>query len=231
MSATLKDLIRTQLDFLLFRPVRISVSTDFRRWFLYVLVISWLVGVGRYWDHPSAETWQYFGLGSVAYIFCLSALLYVVVLPLRPSNWEYRGVLVFVGLTSLPAALYAIPVERFMDLETAKAMNAWFLGVVAAWRVALLLRYLNKSARLGWVVIVIVTVMLLSGIVVTLSMLNLEHVVFDIMAGIREENASPNDTAYEIVLMLGIFSVIAFPVTFIAYVAAVVRRIRKEPAD
>lgn len=224
MSANLKSLMRTQLDFLIFRPVRISVSADFRRWFLYVLTISWLVGVGRYWDHPSAEIWQYFGLGSVAYIFCLSALLYVVVLPLRPSNWEYRGVLIFVGLTSLPAALYAIPVERFMDLGTAKLTNAWFLGVVAVWRVALLLRYLNKSAQLGWFVIIVVTIMLLSGIVVTLSLLNLEHVVFDIMAGIRESNASPNDTAYEIVLLLGIFSVFAFPVTLFLYVAAVVHR-------
>ena len=231
MSTSLKDLLRTQLGFLLFRPVRISVRTDFRRWFLYVLAISWLVGVGRYWDHPSAELWQYFGLGSVAYIFCLSALLYVVVLPLSPSNWDYRGVLVFVGLTSLPAVLYAVPVERFMDLETAKSVNAWFLGIVAAWRVALLLRFLNKSARLGWAVIIIVTVMLLSGIVMTLSILNLEHVVFDIMAGIRDENAGPNDTAYTIVFMLAFYSVFAFPVSLIAYVAAIPLRRKAARGD
>ncbi len=228
MSPTGKEIARTQLQFLLFRSVRISVSADFRRWFLYVLAVTWLVGVGRYWDHPSAEPWQYFGLGSVAYIFGLSTLLYFVVLPLRPSNWEYRGVLIFVGLTSLPAALYAVPVERFMDLVTAKSVNAWFLGLVAAWRVALLVRFLNKSARLSWSLVAIVAVMLLSGIVVTLSILNLEHVVFDIMAGIRDENASPNDLAYVIVLNLSFYSVLAFPVTFIAYVAACVRRIRSE---
>lgn len=224
-------MLRTQVDFLLFRPVRISVRTEFRRWFLYVLTVTWLVGVGRYWDHPSAETWQYFGLGSVAYIFCLSALLYVVVLPLYPSNWEYRGVLIFVGLTSLPAALYAVPVERFMDLDHAQSVNAWFLGIVAAWRVALLLRYLNKSAGLGWGVILVVTVMLLSGIVVVLSILNLEHVVFDIMAGIREENAGPNDTAYEIVVMLALFSMFAFPVTLICYFAAIPLRRRSTERD
>lgn len=224
MSVAYRDVLRTQLDFLLLRPVRISVSKDFWTWFPFVLVITWLVGIGRYWDHPSAELWQYLGLGSIAYIFCLATLLFLVVWPLRPSNWEYRGVLVFVGLTSLPAALYAVPVERFVDLDTAKSINAWFLAAVAAWRVALLLRYLNKSAELGWVLVAIVTVLLLSGIVVTLSMLNLEHVVFDLMAGIRDENASANDSAYLVVVSMAFFSMFAFPVAVLAYLAAVVRR-------
>ena len=224
MAVAFRGVLKTQLDFLLFRPVRISTKKDFRPWFIYVLSVTWLIGIGRYWDHPSAGFWQYLGLGSVFYIFGLASLLYVVVLPLRPDNWSYRGVLIFVGLTSLPAALYAVPVERFMDLGTAQSVNAWFLGVVAAWRVALLLRFLNKSAGLGWLVVVIVTVMLLSGIVVTLSLLNLEHVVFDIMAGIREEDASPNDRAYSIVLGLSFYSVLAFPVTLICYGAAVALR-------
>lgn len=224
MSTSVRDVARTQLDFLLFRPVRISVREDFWTWFPFVLAVTWLVGMGRYWDHPSAEPWQYLGLGSVAYIFCLATLLFFIVWPLRPSNWEYRGVLVFVGLTSLPAALYAVPVERFVDLDTAKSINAWFLAAVAAWRVALLLRYLNKSAELGWFLVATVTILLLSGIVVTLSMLNLEHVVFDLMAGIRDENASANDSAYLVVVSLAFFSMFAFPVALIAYLAAVVRR-------
>ncbi|MDJ0910115.1 MAG: hypothetical protein QNI99_13040 [Woeseiaceae bacterium] len=231
MTLSYRDIAKTQLDFLLFRQVRISTSTDFRRWFIYVLVVTWLVGIGRYWDHPSAEVWQYFGLGSVVYIFGLSSLLYVVVLPLRPANWQFRGVLIFVGLTSLPALLYAVPVERFMDLETAKAVNAWFLGLVAAWRVALLLRFLNKSAQLSWALVTIVAVMLLSGIVVTLSILNLEHVVFDIMAGIRDENASPNDLAYIIVLNLSFYSILAFPVALIAYLAAIAKEVRSDNVD
>ncbi len=231
MTLSYRDIAQTQLDFLLFQQVEISTSTDFRRWFIYVLVVTWLVGIGRYWDHPSAEVWQYFGLGSVVYIFGLSSLLYVVVLPLRPANWQFRGVLIFVGLTSLPALLYAVPVERFMDLETAKSVNAWFLGLVAAWRVALLLRFLNKSARLSWALVTIVAVMLLSGIVVTLSILNLEHVVFDIMAGIRDENASPNDLAYLIVLNLSLYSIIAFPIALIAYLVAIPMKARSNDVD
>lgn len=225
-SLTMRDMLKTQLDFLLFRSVRISLSRDFRLWLAFVLVVTWIVGIGRYWDHPAAALWQYFGLGSVAYVFCLSALLFLIVWPLRPANWEFRGVLVFVGLTSLPAALYAVPVERFLDLDVAKAINAWFLAIVAAWRVALLLRYLHVSAGLGWIPVAIVTVLLLSGIVVTLSLLNLEHVVFDLMAGIREEDASANDVAYMIVVTLAFLSVYAFPVALLAYVAAIVHRQR-----
>ncbi|MBT8106748.1 MAG: hypothetical protein KJP17_00830, partial [Gammaproteobacteria bacterium] len=195
-------------------------------WFVFVLVATWLVGIGRYWDHQSAESWQYLGLGSVAYIFCLSSLLFLVVWPLRPANWTFRGVLIFVGLTSLPALLYAIPVERFVDLKDAQSINAWFLGVVALWRVALLIQYLLTYARLHWFVVVTVVTLLLSGIVVTLSLLNLEHVVFDLMAGIREENATPNDAAYIIVVALAVYSLFAFPVALLLYLGAVVQRRR-----
>ena len=226
-GVTARELVGTQINFLLFRPVRIAVREHFWSWAVFVFVITWVVGVGRYWDHPSAATWQYVGLGSVGYILILSCLIYLVVWPLRPETWDYRGVLIFVGLTSLPAVLYAVPVEKFFDLATAQQINAWFLGVVAVWRVALFVRFLLTSARLHWLVATTVVLLLLSGIVVTLSLLNLEHVVFDLMAGIRPENASPHDTAYLIVLGLAFFSLYAFPVALIAYLAAIVHRLRQ----
>jgi hypothetical protein len=216
-------MLRTQFAFLGFRPIQISIQQDYWRWFTFILIVTWLVGIGRYWDHPSAEYWQYLGAGSVAYIFCLSILLYLVVWPLRPSNWLFRGVLIFVGLTSLPALLYAIPVERVVELKAAQSINAWFLGIVAVWRVALLFRYLITSAKLHWFVVTIVSVLLLSGIVVTLTLLNLEHVVFDLMAGIKDEDASPNDAAYLVVLGLAFISVWAFPIALVLYLGAVVR--------
>ncbi len=219
-------MLRTQLAFLAFRPIQISLQQDFWRWFSFVMLVTWLAGVGRYWDHPSANFWQYLGVGSIAYIFCLSSLLFLIVWPLRPSNWTFPGVLVFVGLTSLPALLYAIPVERMVDLKTAQTINAWFLGVVAIWRVALLVQYLITSAKLHWFYVGTVSVLLLSGIVVALTLLNLEHVVFDIMAGIREEDASPNDSAYLIVLVLAFFSLWAFPIALVLYLGAVVYRQR-----
>ena len=217
-------MLRTQFAFLVFRPIRISIQEDFWRWFTFVAVVTWCVGVGRYWDHPSAEFWQYLGAGSVVYIFCLSILLYLIAWPLRPSNWTFRGVLIFVGLTSLPALLYAIPVERVVDLKAAQSINAWFLGIIAVWRVALLFRYLITSAKLHWFIVTTVAVLLLSGIVVSLTLLNLEHVVFDLMAGIRDEDASPNDAAYVIVLGLAFTSLWAFPIALVLYLGAVVRR-------
>jgi len=60
--------------------------------------------------------------------------------------------------------------------------------------------------------------------VVTLTLLNLEHVVFDLMAGIRDEDASPNDAAYLVVLGLAFISLWAFPIALILYLAAVVHR-------
>lgn len=224
MPLTFRDMLRTQFAFLVFRPIQMSLQRDFWRWFTFVAVVTWLVGVGRYWDHPSAEFWQYLGVGSVVYIFCLSTLLYLIVWPLRPSNWTFSGVLIFVGLTSLPALLYAIPIERVVELKAAQSINAWFLGIVAIWRVALLFRYLIASAKLHWFIVTTVAVLLLSGIVVVLTLLNLEHVVFDLMAGIREEDASPNDAAFLVVLGLAFVSLWAFPIALVLYLGAVVHR-------
>jgi len=68
------------------------------------------------------------GLGSVAYIFVLSALIWILALPLRPERWSYLSVLTFVGLTSPLAWLYAIPVERFVSMDFAISANVLFLA-------------------------------------------------------------------------------------------------------
>ncbi len=223
-ALTARELVRTQLRFLLFRPIHVDLRRQFWPWLVFVFLVSWAVGVGRYWDHPAAASWQYLGAGSVAYVLCLAVLIYLVVWPLRPDNWQFRSVVIFVGMTALPAILYAIPVEKLVQLRTAQLINAWFLGIVAAWRVALFVRYLLTYPKLGWFLTITVTVLMLSGIVASLSLLNLEHVVFDLMAGIRAEDASAHDTAYLVVLTLTVFALYAFPVALILYVAGIVSR-------
>ena len=52
----------------------------------HIAVVTWAAGIGRYWDHPSAEYWQYLGAGSISYIFGLSLLLYLIVRPLRRDH-------------------------------------------------------------------------------------------------------------------------------------------------
>jgi hypothetical protein len=186
--------------------------------------MTWLAGIGRYWDNPRAELWQIAGLGSLAYVFSLALVLWLLILPLRARRWSYRNVLLFVCLTSPPALLYAIPVERFMSGEAALAANAWFLGIVASWRVALLLVFLKRDAGLRAWEAIVACLLPLALIVVSLALLNLEHVVFNLMSGIRAEDRSVNDAAYLVVLTLSYFSFLASPLLAIAYLWLVFRR-------
>ena len=218
------EVLRQQLRLLTFRKVNIDLQHHLAYYLVYIFLVSWIAGIGRYWDHPDAYSWQYAGLGSVVYVVTLSAFLYVVILPLGPRRWSYPFVLVFVGLTSLPALLYAIPVERFMPLGQAQLANAWFLGLVALWRVLLYVRFLSRGAGLGKFGVFIATLLPLSGIAATLAILNLEHVMFDLMAGIREGDESPNDVAYMVVFFLSVFAYFAFPVTAICYLVEILRK-------
>ncbi len=150
------------------------------------LVLTWIVGMGRWWDDPGANLLQHLGVGSVIYIFVLAFVLWLVVRPFSPPDWTYKRVLTFVSLTSPPALLYAIPVERFFELSTARSMNVWFLAAVALWRVALLFYYLRRFARLKIFTVVVSALLPMMAIVATLTVLNLERAVFDVMGGLRE---------------------------------------------
>ena len=172
---------------------------------------------GRYWDNPRAELWQYVGLGSVAYVFVLALIIWVLIAPLKPKNWSYMNVLLFITLTSPPAVLYAIPVERFMTLELAQQTNVWFLAMVAIWRVALLVIFLKRVANLSGYSIFVASFLPLVLIVTALSALNLEHVVFKIMASLEEHEKSVNDSAYMILLLITYASVILSPFLLASY--------------
>lgn len=197
-------------------------------WYLaFGIGFTWLCGIGRYWDNPRADLWQYLGLGSVAYIFIMAFILWLLILPLKPANWRYKNILLFVSLTSPPAILYAIPVERFMSLQSAQLANVWFLAVVAIWRVALLLKYLKSVARLSGLCVGVATLLPLTLIVAVLAALNLEHVVFKIMAGLEDHEKSANDGAYIILVIITYFSVMASPVLLSLY-AWLIHKRRKQ---
>jgi hypothetical protein len=183
----LKQILNDQLRFLFFKQPSKFISIHWGRYLIFGMFCTWLVGIGRYWDNPKASLFQYLGLGSVTYVLFLSALLWLLFYPLKPKRWSLRNVLVFVSLCSLPALLYAIPVERFMPLAIAQSVNAWFLAIVATWRVALLFVFLRRVAELPKFTVLVATLLPITLIVVTLSFLNLEHVVFNIMAGISQD--------------------------------------------
>lgn len=214
---TLASVATNAFRVLTFRRPSASIVVHWPAYLAFGLAFTWLAGVGRYWDNPRASLWQHLGLGSVAYVFTLALVLWGLLLPLRPRRWTYRNVLVFITLTAPPAVIYAIPVERFMPLAAAQSVNAWFLAVVATWRVALLIWFLRRVSGLTGLSIVVGTLLPLTLIVSALTALNLEHVVFQLMAGMAPEERSANDLSYTVVMVLAVFSVFASPVLLLAY--------------
>lgn len=218
ISPTLASVATDAYRVLTFRRPSAAIGSHWPTYLAFGLAFTWLAGVGRYWDNPRADLWQYLGFGSIAYVFSLALVLWVLLLPLCPQRWSYRNVLVFVTLTAPPAVLYAIPIERFMPFAAAQSANAWFLAVVATWRVALLVWFLRCVAGLSRLSVVVGTLLPLTLIVVALTSLNLEHVVFSLMAGIAPEQRSANDLSYSVVMVLAVFSIIASPVLLFAYI-------------
>ena len=221
------EVIRTEISFLLFQRVKLDMKNLANYYLALGVLTAWAVGIGRYWDNPRADLWQYLGLGSLAYIFILALILWLLIMPLKPENWSYKSVLIFVGMTSLPGILYAIPVERFFTMGTASSLNVIFLALVATWRVVLLFLYLMRSAKLSGLSVIVACVLPLTIIVSVLAVLNLEHVVFRIMAGLTEDEKSANDAAYTILLLITYFSYLASPVLLLTYIVMIFKR-RKE---
>jgi hypothetical protein len=177
------------------------------------LIACWLVGIGRYWDDTRATLLQHTGIGSVIYVFVLAAVMWIVVKPVAPARFTYTGILTFITLTSPPAALYAIPVEKWMTLEAANLMNLRFLGIVALWRLILWIHYLRRHGKLSAAGALCVAAVPLAAIFITLVNLNLSHAVFNVMGGIREADKTSQDAAYGMLNILGLLSV---PVSFLA---------------
>ncbi len=216
------DVVRDALGLLAFRTPSKALARRPGVALVFGLACTWLAGIGRYWDHPSAHAWQYAGLGSVAYVFVLALVLWLLIWPLRPARWTYGNVLRFVALTSPPALLYAIPVERVLPMPVAQSVNAWFLAIVATWRVALLVWFLYRVARLDAGAVVVATLLPLALIVASLAALNLEHAVFELMAGNEPSKTTANDAAYGIVWLLTALSLVISPILILAYVVQIV---------
>ena len=186
---------------------------------------TWIVGMGRNWDDPKASLLQHLGLGSVIYIFILSAFIWLILLPFKIEKWSYKTVLTFIALTSFPAIFYAIPVERYFSIATANSMNVWFLAIVALWRLCLLYYFLRQFTQLSVGNIMTVTLMPICLIISTLTALNLHKVVFNIMSGYREPTA--HDGAYSVLMFLTVISIILTIPLLVAYGEAIYSRRKK----
>ena len=219
--AEIKEAFKATGRLLTFRISREEFERFNGTYLLVGIVITWIVGMGRWWDDPEANILQHLGLGSVVYIFALAGILWFVIVPLRTEGLSYKHILTFVALTSAPALLYAIPVERFTDLATARSLNVWFLATVALWRVALLLFYLKRHVRLSLFTSFITALLPIMAIVATLTLLNLERAVFDVMGGLREPG-TPDDSAYAVLFLLTFFSTLAFIPVLAIYMGLII---------
>ncbi len=115
------------------------------RHFAIGLLLTWLVGIARNWDLPSAPIWASLGLASVAYIFAMAFAIWFFTLWLAEKKPSYWRTLTMVALTATPGLIYGIPVEMMMDLPAAKSTNLAFLFLVATYRVALALTYMCRA--------------------------------------------------------------------------------------
>jgi len=213
---------QTIKQLLIFRLNREEMLSFKQKHFLIGLAGTWFVGIGRYWDDPGASLLQHLGLGSVIYIFVLALFIWLIVKPFAIEGWTYFRVVTFIGLTSFPAIFYAIPVERFFSIETANAINVWFLAMVASWRLGLLFYFLKHFTRLKIWNILVITLMPICLIIASLTALNLHRVVFNIMGGVR--NPTPHDAAYTVLLILTGLSVILVGPLLVGYGVAVYLR-------
>ena len=207
------------IHLLSFKLTRNEMLQFNRKHFIAGLIGTWIVGMGRYWDDEGASLLQHLGLGSVIYIFCLAAFIWIIIKPFFVEHWTYFTVVTFIGLTSFPAILYAIPVEKFVSNQTANNINVWFLAIVAIWRLALLNYFLKKFTNLSYGNIITVTLMPICLIISVLTALNLHRVVFNIMGGVR--NPSPHEGAYFVLMLLtGISAILTIPL-LLAYSLAI----------
>jgi hypothetical protein len=212
---------------LFFRFSKEDIHSLNRTHFIIGLIGTWLAGIGRYWDHPNAEPLQYAGLGSVIYIFILALLIYIIVLPYKLQGWNYFRVLTFISLTSFPAILYAIPVEKFMAINTAASVNAWFLLIVALWRLSLLFRFLKVYDKLEMWNVWVIALFPMCFLITALTVLNLEKVVFNIMGGLRDTTG--REKSYIFLMMLTYGSAILFLPLLFAYIIGIFTSRKKSP--
>lgn len=207
--------MKSIFQLLFFQAHKKGISFNHNHLYLGV-AITWLVGIGRYWDSPNASLLQYLGLGSIIYIFLFSFAIWIVSKPFNNKFLTYKNILTFLSLTSAPAILYAIPIERFLSLEESAKINVYFLLVVAFWRVSLLLYFYLKFASFNYLKSVVCTFLPLTGIVSALTVLNLEQAVFNIMSGLRKINQTSNDQAYaKLVFITSLSLVTLLPFLFL----------------
>lgn len=163
---------------------------------------TWMVGIARNWDFPDAPDLARLGLGSVAYIFILSFVLFAMAWPISYEKRNYWHVLTGVSMTAAPGLVYGIPVEMFLSPEGAQGANLFFLLVVASWRVGLACHYLFKGCENGIREVLAILLLPISLIVIALVSTGRAGYVMQFMGGLRRDPSAPNAIVDEAIATL-----------------------------
>jgi hypothetical protein len=212
--------------FLIFKPLKGDVAKHWL-WYLVVgFIITWIVGFGRTWDFAAAPLWLRTGATSVVYAFGLALLIWAIGAPLGAQRWSYRNVLLMVLMTAAPGIVYALPVERALPPDAARATNMMFLLVVATWRMALFRHYLGAVAKLEGAAKAVVWLLPPTIIVVPVSAFGLLQAIASGMGGVRDQ-AEHGAISEGAIFALAIVSWLALPILVITFAVLIVRRIKE----
>ncbi len=227
--------LKTIFRILTFRAKREELAQNALAVLAIAIVITWLVGIGRWWDDPrELPLFVRLGAGSVIYVFAMSLLLWILANPISKEKLPYWSFAAFVASTSLPGLVYAVPMEQWTDLSTASTYNVWALTFVSVYRVSLLFWFYLRVLKLNAGEALVVTGLPISAISIVLVSLGHGARVLDIMGGLRDRMSKTDMET--IVGLIGCLSWVIGPVLFIIYfgVAARValeRRSEKPPGE
>lgn len=210
--------LRTIFRILTFRATREELQENVAALLVTALVITWIVGIGRWWDDPrDLPLFARMGIGSVLYVFGMAAILWVTFAPLVSERLGTHHFVAFVASTSLPGLVYAVPVERWTDMDTAATYNVFALLFVSVYRVSLLVWFCRRISKLNWIESMVTTFLPISVIAFVLTALGHAASVMDIMGGLRDR-MSKSDMEM-IVGLIGCLSIVVGPVLIVIYIA------------
>lgn len=184
--------VSTIIKFLAFdaEAIKKIAGSSKATWVGFLFVIS--AGFAREYDGEFlvAEPWHLLIPVAASLLGCFLMVLFVFALAwfrnvrYVPFLEVFRGFLNCYWMTAPLALLYAIPVERFVDPGDATRANLILLGVVAFWRVALMVRCVQVLFNTHPVA-AFIPVILFSDILAMAAIWLVPGPIFLIMGGIR----------------------------------------------
>jgi hypothetical protein len=130
-------------------------------------------------------------------------------------------------MTAAPGLIYAVPVEQFLNENTARVVNFSFLAIVAAWRMALYFHFLRGAAQLPTIAAIVAALLPPTLIMAVVSAYGFLEVVASAMGG----TDLPPDAALIANSLFWIAAAcwIALPILLLFWVALIFLR-RRRPA-